>query len=89
MSGTILRSDYSNRWYFGGDHRVFYGQHVTIKFRVSKGNIQFHPPREFLDIKSNRWHKKDFDSHDRFYFRFYKDNDLRDVIGDIEATTNR
>ena len=56
--GTFLRSDFSLDFY-GGDPKVFHGQYVTIKFRVSKGNIQFPSPGEVMDRDYNIHHKKD------------------------------
>jgi hypothetical protein len=41
-AGALIRSDFKPG-FAGGDPSVFYNQHITITFRVSKGDLVFDP----------------------------------------------
>jgi hypothetical protein len=46
IQGARIRSDFKPG-VAGGDPKVFFGQHVVFKFRVSKGKIRFEAPETF------------------------------------------
>ena len=39
-AGSPIRSDFSKEW-TGTDPSIFYGQHIKIRFRVTKGKLKF------------------------------------------------